>query len=133
MLSKVCIAAGVIDARQQQSMAQINTLPKAEVCGNRASPRTWMLFPAVIYTYKYSILTSFMGGERLTSPAVVYLCCLLMGSVLQVHTCLKPPLPDETRHFYYLLPFFLYLSRNLAFTFAQWEEKLLPATLMGLS
>lgn len=71
--------------------------------------------------------------KRLNRPTVVYLRCLLTESVLQVHNCLKPSLPNETRQFYYLLPFFLYLSKTPAFTFSQWEEKLLPATPMGLS
>lgn len=85
-----------------------------------------------IYTNTVSQL-HLEGKKRLNKAAVAYLCCLLTGSLLQVSNCLKPSLPNETRHFYCLLLFLLYLSRNLAFTFSQWEGKLLPATPMGLS
>lgn len=81
MLSKLCIAAGVIDARQEQSTAQINTLPKAEVCGNHASPWTWILFPAVVYTYKYNMLTSFKGEKKKAQQSCCSLFMLLANGV----------------------------------------------------
>lgn len=58
--------------------------------------------------------------NRLTAG---YLHSLLMGSMLQVHNCLKQSLPKEIRQFYSLLPFFPSLNRNLAFIFIPMGRK----------
>lgn len=55
--------------------------------------------------------------KRLSRLTVGYLCRLLREPMLQVHNCLKQSLPYEIKHFYCLLPFFLYFHRNLTFTF----------------